>query len=338
MILGALVLGLGGGLHPDSQSRTLLEVEGQRVGLELEVQVLSLLEVLPDADADGNGRLSPAERRDAQGPIQSYLLEHTSLHVVEQVARWGALQLTPVEVSSDGREWLRLSAMADFEEAVHELDWGMELFLETSPGHLDTVIVRWPDALPDVGLLSQGTPELHAESGPSLRASQVLAGAQVALLGTAWIGLTLLFALSSQWGAPLALAAWFLTSLGAALMPLERSMEPRTLGLASAIVVVYVGLERLWGEHRSARPWELALVGALGGAGALVSGEAVERSLDPGGARLAFALGTLLSVALLAPLGARLVRRHPRAAAALVSLVSLVVFLMRARGHLGPGA
>jgi len=75
MPLAALLLALPAALaaHPNSLSGSTIAVEGARIGHEITMQGLSLIEVVPQADANGDGRLDAAELAAARAEVVDYL-------------------------------------------------------------------------------------------------------------------------------------------------------------------------------------------------------------------------------------------------------------------------
>ena len=62
--------------HPDSLSETLIEVRGSEALLTMRLQVLSLLEVIPELDADGDEQVTTEEIQAKKSEILGYVLEH----------------------------------------------------------------------------------------------------------------------------------------------------------------------------------------------------------------------------------------------------------------------
>ncbi len=171
-MLHALVLALAAAsTHPDSLSSTLLTVEGRRVRLEQRLQIASLLEVLPDLDADGDRFVSRSELDRARERVFAYLGSHYELRtgtggdldggetlmgrpvslLLGAPDRTGAVEPVHVDVRIE-YEWAR-----ELEDLVVETS----LFLEKSPAHRDFASAVWNGA-------SAGTVVLDA-SAPSWR-------------------------------------------------------------------------------------------------------------------------------------------------------------------------
>ncbi|MDA0947365.1 MAG: hypothetical protein O2799_02545, partial [Planctomycetota bacterium] len=317
----------GSRAHPDSQSRTVLTwVEGAPQ-LEVKVQVTSLAEVLPNLALDESGLLTPAALEEGADSIRSYLRKHLSV-----VVDGAALELDRGEVrfeapngarSDDGWQWVVLRTQGPRGPAASAAV-EMDLFLETSPGHLDTLVVRWPDALPEVEVLSAGSAAWEGQAGPSLRLTQLLEGAHAAATGVAWLCLLSLLCVRVARGgssdaetaasgaglrSPLVVLVWAVGAGIAFWAPLDGlGLEPRTLGLASAIAAVYLGSDGWLNGARARGALETLAAGGAMGLGLASHPEVLPAPLDPGGAVALFCAGGVLGGLLLALAAAGLLR------------------------------
>ena len=81
VLLSILVAALAsiGPAHPDSLSRSRLVVSGMEARLTLRFQAISLLEIFPELDLDGDGVLVSVELDAGRSPIESYLTQHWRL-------------------------------------------------------------------------------------------------------------------------------------------------------------------------------------------------------------------------------------------------------------------
>ena len=340
--------------HPDSESRTLVSwVDGQP-RVEVKVQVASLLEVLPGLEV-ADGELLDAARLEAARPaVAAYVDDHMRVVVAGAEVLFEEGTVAFVEPngarSPDGWQWVRVASSGlgpVVAEGGPALLVEMDLFLDTSPGHLDTLVVRWPDALPDVAVLSAGISTWCGSPGESLRWGQVVDGALGALLGVGWLSVALLLAAGAgtvRGGTSSLFVPWLVGAVLAVCAELAvpglvgQWIEPRTAGLAAAIVAVYLGLDGVLDRGRTRIAWEGLAAGLVTGVAASLHPGLLPDALDPGLARTGF-MGALLATTglgglVLARIGVRLGRALPL----VVAVVGLLVFALRALGSLEPGA
>ena len=340
--------------HPDSESRTLVSwVDGQP-RVEVKVQVASLLEVLPGLEL-ADGELLDAARLEAARPaVAAYVEDHMRVVVdgAEVLFEEGTVAFVEPNGarSPDGWQWVRVASSGlgpVVAEGGPALLVEMDLFLDTSPGHLDTLVVRWPDALPDVAVLSAGISTWSGSPGESLRWGQVVDGALGALLGVGWLSVALLLAAGAgtvRGGTSSLFVPWLVGAVLAVSAELAvpglvgQWIEPRTAGLAAAIMAVYLGLDGVLDRGRTRLAWEGLAAGLVTGVAASLHPGLLPDALDPGLARTGF-MGALLATTglgglVLARIGARLGRALPL----VVAVAGLLVFALRALGSLGPGA
>lgn len=331
-----LLLGLLG--HPDSQSRSDLSIEGSRLSANLRFQAESLLEALPELDASNDGLLTHAELAAGHDSLSTLFQAGIGVSVGEErllLRLTKAEVLPPVPLSP--RQWLGATLEGEAARDIEALLWRSDLFYETSPGHFETLLVRWKDALPEAFELSTERRTAAARRGPSLRKSQALAGLKAGLQSAAPLALALLLAGRRRKERPI-----FFASLALGLL-LERTgflsgrVEARTLGLASATLLVYIASEVCFAKDHKDRPLAAACLGLLTPLALGVHPERITALLDPSRARDWFDGGGVLSLLTCGLVGAHFVRRAPRAIGGLGLLLGLAWTLLRARGDLPPG-
>ncbi len=141
--------------HPDSLSETLVEVRGKEARVTMRLQVLSLLEVIPDLDADRDGEVSTDEvtaRRDA---IMGYVLEHYGFWTDADRELQGGVPLLPQPMTlwhtprreSDGyrKGSVGLELLLVHDAPIRDLMVESSLFLLTSPAHMDLLTITWDE-------------------------------------------------------------------------------------------------------------------------------------------------------------------------------------------------
>ena len=166
-------------LHPNSISRTELTVDGPVVTVRSTVQVLSLMEVLPGLDANGDEEVSAEELAAGESDVLAYFAEHYRLWTDTDRDGSGGEELEAVPVGTGIRFGLTdgyipyLKGAVDCEliysAPVRERDVGdlaMEstLFYATSPSHIDITTVVWPDGTLEYFGLEQASPRARADS------------------------------------------------------------------------------------------------------------------------------------------------------------------------------
>ncbi|MEO0651338.1 MAG: HupE/UreJ family protein [Planctomycetota bacterium] len=176
--------------HPDSLSSSRIEVRASGLLVRLRLQTLSILEVLPDADESGDGRLSDAELGRVRPALVAYVQAHyrvgTDSDRTLEVGRWLALDdLDLRAVPEDELADAGPGALAGAVDLTFEHLWGAErsegtgraaprdlvvecsLFEATSPGHTDLCMVAWPGGA--VRHLTLGAGHPRGRSDPSGR-------------------------------------------------------------------------------------------------------------------------------------------------------------------------
>jgi hypothetical protein len=159
LLLLALALGAApaAALHPDSISQSRVEVDGARATLELRCQIVSLLEVLPALDADGDGAVTELEVATARDAIMAYVGEHYRLVTGSDRDAEGGTPLTPepsgvllLPMGTElGAGWelsgVDVALAFTHDGPIDDLLVTCDLFFDTSPDHVDMGQVRWRD-------------------------------------------------------------------------------------------------------------------------------------------------------------------------------------------------
>ncbi len=178
-------------LHPNSISSTRIRVDGTEILLTQRCQVLSLMEVIPDLDADGDGVVTPAEIQRSRDAVFDYLGRQYRLFVGSDRDREGGerLILSPLTLSraekllEEGNAGFSAGAVdAVFHyaaaEPVTDLLVEMDLFLDTSPDHVDLLAIEW---------VGQGTESFGLDARePRGRSDPTGKGAFVAFFRLGW--------------------------------------------------------------------------------------------------------------------------------------------------------
>jgi hypothetical protein len=211
----------------------------------------------------------------------------------------------------------------------------MDLFLRTSPTHLDDVVVLWEDGLAARALLDAAVPAQRFERPPSLRRACVVGGFRAGGPGTLAVLLVALLVASRAAGRD---AVVFSVAAGIAVVahPTLPAVEPRVLGLAVAMAAAYQGADLALQPERRSRRVEATLFGVLVG----LAARGLLPDLVEGGAGRAHALlftaGALVPGLLLAAL-ARALLPAARWVGVALALLGVAVFAARAFGQLAPG-
>lgn len=135
--------------HPDSVSRSLVTVDGARATVDLRFQTLSLIEVLPGIDRDGDGLLTQAELEAGRGAIEGYFLSVYQLRLAGPdsgplAGRLGALELqAESELGPLDLQWMRARLAFEAPVAIGAFELSVRLFQEQNPWHRDICGVVW---------------------------------------------------------------------------------------------------------------------------------------------------------------------------------------------------
>jgi len=156
-----------GSSHPNSLSASRVDVRGARVALAIEVQVLSLAEVLPGFDEDLDGRVSTQRITEDAARIGEYVAAHYRLTAAADAASLGASAsatapptapwtfLRPsgaavVRAASlreglfgELEQYVRVDLFYELPAAPRALGLEVDLFVDTSPEHRDLCVVVW---------------------------------------------------------------------------------------------------------------------------------------------------------------------------------------------------
>lgn len=145
--MGTLLLALPallGVVHDDSASFSRVEVAEDAVHVTLRVQALSVLEVLPWMDRDGDKLIDAEELAVRPGELGRYLLEGYSLAEDGRRLRpevFPDLALDPAAALPGS--WVEARWSVPTGRPLAGLELSVELFLEESPGHLEFTEVTW---------------------------------------------------------------------------------------------------------------------------------------------------------------------------------------------------
>lgn len=161
--------------HDNSSSQSLVDVRADGLVAQLRVQAESVLE-LPGVDPDQNGWLDPDEFETARDQIHAHLRENWVLRADSPEAPPLALQLKRLELVEQGRSALDLARFVEVEWSWSgappaRLELEMTLFSVTSPLHIDTCRVVWPDDSYRDARLWGSQPRASFEAPAVLRAS-----------------------------------------------------------------------------------------------------------------------------------------------------------------------
>jgi hypothetical protein len=270
-LLSALVLALGAGVHPDSQSSSRLTVTEQGAGLELSMQALSLIECL-ELDVDGDRRLSESELERGRLAIGQYL---DARYQIDPTGTRNPWTLELVDGAQTGYQLVQAMTTFSIASECEELNVRCRLFLERNPLHRDVATIVWRGEEPAVFLFGEGV-ELWNFRSASARRGGVLAsyfrlGVEHILGG--WDHLAFLLALlvaARGLRSLLAVVTAFTAahSITLALAALEVVRVPgRLVELAIALSIAYVAAEVLLVRRPGARWVEAFLFGLVHGLG-----------------------------------------------------------------------
>lgn len=189
--------------HNDSRSATELFLGSDCLTVHTRVQSLSIVEDMPGLDQDGNGWLDDSECRVGQAAIVDRLfagMEFGSLRVGKPAQAAVVLE----ERVRDGfgidlYQWVSVQWVSRLEVIPEELEYRLEWFAGTSPGHRDQVRASWPGRVPQTAVTYVGRPAIRLQPGESLFAQSVRTGMQAAWMDG--LGLALCLALVAVYGA-----------------------------------------------------------------------------------------------------------------------------------------
>jgi len=363
-VLAALLLALGAAAapapHANSISVSELEVTESVLRHELELQTLSILEVLPELDADGDGLLSEDELERSSAPLGAYLDANFALFIGEPPSGPLETKIVGLRESASGEPespfaMQRIAVTRELELAALPPTVTIEVsvFAETSPDHRDFCTLRYPGQFEEEWLFSAERPLWKYEPDPDLGADIFEAffkqgAARLLAFEVSVLLLLLLFACPRASDGRQVLAVYALgLAAGAALTSLRGELLPiRVLDLTLILAVSYTGLENALQREPRLPRIEAVLFGLVLGIALVQELTGLVVDLPRGstalggfglGAAASFLVfgslallllprlgGTRLSAAALAPDWLR------RRGSAVLALIALVLFVQRA--------
>jgi len=162
--------------HPNSLSSSRWEIEGTTIHLVLRCQVQSVLEVLPELDADEDRWIDEDELAAVREDLAAYLAGHYRVrldsggdpqagHVLP-----GELVLLVGEENLAGfapEQWIVSEWVFEAEHPVTDLMLEMTLFFETSPRHRDFASIVWSGTELPTQVLWMGAHRFHHAGVPA---------------------------------------------------------------------------------------------------------------------------------------------------------------------------
>lgn len=146
MLFPALLLAAALGLHPNSLSTSRVLVEGKDVTVTLRCQGLSLVEVVPSVDANGDGIYSAAEVAASEAELREYIAGHYRVSSGEErleLKHYSAKLRAGDPTSLFDAQLVDFTLGFEATEPLREVVLDVELFLLTSPDHRDLCQVQW---------------------------------------------------------------------------------------------------------------------------------------------------------------------------------------------------
>jgi len=312
-MLAALLLACAAAGHPNSISRSRIEVDGARARVELAVQALTLIEE-QGGDADGDLLLDDGELAAARPGIETYVLDHLALYtggVPETGGRRAAGAVTGLRAELDppsgGQfpmlgQWVFLELAYQAAEPFQDLAVRFELFEVMNSLHLDYATLVWNGEEPQTFVFALGSRtwehEPWSRRRPRVLRAFLARGARDAACGPdAPLLLAALLCASPRrraalWAALLSVLGFALGLPAGALahLPLPAGFAP----LAAALSAAYVATDALL--RRAPRvPWLEA--GAFGLVVGLAAGQAAAGDVRDEPLSRAAALGLELGAA-----------------------------------------
>jgi hypothetical protein len=150
-------------LHPMSRSSSRVDVEDELLRWTLRVQTLSLHEVLPALDLDGDGVLQRSECDSGNSTLGAYLSAHYQLrltevnegHLLGECVYVGAPRDSKLSASDD---WLEATWEFPLDQELLGLGISMTLFEKTGPNHVDVFELRRKGRLSYTALFNASNP------------------------------------------------------------------------------------------------------------------------------------------------------------------------------------
>lgn len=303
LLCAALAVGAATGhrAHPNSLSASRVDVRGARVVLAIEVQVLSLAEVLPGFDEDLDGRVDGARiAADAQR-IADYVAAHYRLaadpgrgdsasapkarnesspgpEAWTWLAPTGAPRVREASLREglfgELEQYVRVDLVYTVEGPPEALGLEVDLFADTSPEHRDLAVVVWNAVELDAFDLGVRERRVVVANAAALARGRAAFGRYVAdFAGRApreWelallAAVLALAAPSLRKGALVTLALAAAVAVGVATAaPLEVGARgERFLTLAVPLALAYVGLDALVAKAARSRALEALVFGVV---------------------------------------------------------------------------
>ncbi len=286
-------------LHPDSLSRTRIEIVENHATVGISFQSLSLIEVLDGIDVDTNLELSQGELDAAHEEIESYLVER--LRFVLSVPAKDDASASKAEVLEGHLEGLRflpeplvgpsflqwMHAELRYRSnhgALERFDLESLFFREENPLHSDVTSVTFEDEAP-IDFFFSRLDVRHTVVAPRIRRPEVLreflSTGLAHVLALESLGLLCVLCLASlaHGRERLVLAAFFLPQLVTYVLGAFDVIDypERLVSLAVGLSIAYIGVENLISPRRGGVVWEALGFGLLfGAANALALGDALE--------------------------------------------------------------
>ncbi|MGK0219540.1 MAG: hypothetical protein ACI9HE_003043 [Planctomycetota bacterium] len=165
-----LALSLLAGLpHAGSVSRTWIELQPESLQVRSELQILSLLEILPDLDANANGFVEPEEVTAHKATVERYLAAHYRLRLDGEALAMGSIGVRVLPPTPGSflpiPEWVEVRWQAPIQAMPARIEVHSTLFASTSPDHRDLLSVRWTGHLSVSSVLDGMHPMADLEPG-----------------------------------------------------------------------------------------------------------------------------------------------------------------------------
>lgn len=155
MLFALLAFCASPAFHPESLSSSRIEVDGNEARLTMRCQALSLEEILPWLDANGDGEVDAAEVDAQQALITDYISQNYTLTVGSNRDLQGGVRLIPEPILAQrvaGPEEatpgyrkgaVDVTMVYRSDGPIQDLLIEHTLFQETSPGHVDIASVEF---------------------------------------------------------------------------------------------------------------------------------------------------------------------------------------------------
>ncbi len=161
--------------HSNSISVSRIEVEGSRLRHRIELQTLSILEVLPELDLDGDGELNPSELELGRAPLGEYLDSAYTLFAASTSELPAPAQVSEVRESAASDpaspfslQRISLQRTYELNAPLRSLAIEVSVFGVTSPDHRDFCTLAWEGQFEEEWLFSAGKPLWEYTPDPEL--------------------------------------------------------------------------------------------------------------------------------------------------------------------------